>query len=219
MEGAKAGHGSLPSFDAKNLDVERLPEEYLDVKMISKQNAPAVEQDHVDRFLERLEPIPDLDPEVEAIVERIQGIGRRIKRSMMAVLAEHGLTLQEWQVLSHLRNRGNPCESSPGEIADQLELSSGAVTNRLDRMEQSGLIRRQPDPDDRRGVVIELTDEGRRAYEAAASTQARREAFFASALTGKQQQELNALLRTLMLAFERAEADAKAGKDGPAGHA
>ena len=114
--------------------------------------------------------------------------------------------MQEWQVLAKLRNRGAPCASSPGELASHLDLSSGAMTNRLDRMERSGLVVRRPDPDDRRGVVVELTDEGRRAYEAATGMQARREAFFAGALSRPEQEELNGLLRKLMLAFERLEA-------------
>jgi DNA-binding MarR family transcriptional regulator len=166
-----------------------------------------MEQDHIDRFLAELIPIEGLDLEVEGIVDRIYGIQRRIHRSLEHVLAEHGLTVQEWQVLSKLRNKGQPCASSPGELADQLDLSSGAITNRLDRMERSGLIRRKPDPGDRRGVVVELTDEGRQAYESATGMQARREAFFASALSRAEQQELNGLLRKLMLAFERREAE------------
>ena len=141
--------------------------EYLDVKMNSDHNANAVEHDHIDRFLEQLEPIPGLDLQVEGIVDRISGIHRRLHRTLESVLAEHGLTVQDWQVLSKLRNKGAPCESSPGELADKLELSSGAMTNRLDRMERSGLIRRHPDPDDRRGVVVELTEDGRKAYETA----------------------------------------------------
>jgi DNA-binding MarR family transcriptional regulator len=173
---------------------------------------PETKTDHIDRFLERLEPIEDLDLEVEGIVERIQGISRRIKRAMEATLVEHDLTLQEWHVLAHLRNRGNPCASSPGELAEHLELSSGAVTNRLDRMEASGYVRRLRDPDDRRGVIVELTEEGRRAYEAATSSQARREAFFASALTRPEQEQLNSLLRTLMLAFEAHDPTDKSGK-------
>jgi DNA-binding MarR family transcriptional regulator len=179
--------------------------EYLDVKMNPRHNPSDMEHDHIDRFLAELEPIEGLDLEVEGIVDRIYGIQRRFQRSLEAVLAEHGLTVQEWQVLSKLRNKGAPCESSPGELAEKLDLSSGAMTNRLDRMERSGLILRKPDPDDRRGVVVELTEEGRRAYEAATGMQARREAFFASALSRPEQEQLNGLLRKLMLALERLE--------------
>ena len=66
-------------------------------------------------------------------------------------------------------------------------------------------MRRLPDPEDRRGVVVELTPEGLQAWDQAASIQARKEAFFASALTKAEQERLNALLRKLMLAFEAAE--------------
>ncbi len=79
------------------------------------------------------------------------------------------------------------------------------MTSRLDRLEEAGLVRRLPDPDDRRGVVVELTEEGSKAWDQAASIQARKEAFFASALTKAEQQQLNALLRKLMLAFEATE--------------
>jgi DNA-binding MarR family transcriptional regulator len=79
------------------------------------------------------------------------------------------------------------------------------MTNRLDRLEQTGLIRRMPDPADRRGTVIELTDEGREAWDRAAGVLARREAFFASALTKLEQKQLNGLLRKLVLALDALE--------------
>ena len=91
--------------------------------------------------------------------------------------------------------------SSPGELAADLELSSGAMTTRLDRLEEAGLIRRLPDPDDRRGVVVELTDEGRAKWDSAAEVQARRESFFARTLTKPEQKKLNELLRKLLLAL------------------
>ncbi len=79
------------------------------------------------------------------------------------------------------------------------------MTSRLDRLELAGLVRRLPDPEDRRGVVVELTTDGMKAWDQAASIQARKEAFFASALTPVEQKRLNALLRKLMLAFEAVE--------------
>ena len=91
---------------------------------------------------------------------------------------------------------------APGELASHLELSSGAMTSRLDRLEEAGFLRRLPDPTDRRGVVVELTDTGKQAWDQAASVLGRREAFFASALTKREQRQLNALLRKLMIAFE-----------------
>jgi len=92
--------------------------------------------------------------------------------------------------------------SSPGELSAELEVSSGAMTNRLDRLEEAGLIRRVRDPGDRRGVKIELTDAGRQAWTDSTSAQARKEALVAAALSKKEQAQLNTLLRKLMLAFE-----------------
>lgn len=164
-------------------------------------------QDHVDRFLARIDAanIP-LDLEVEGIVDRIGGINRRIKHALKETLVPYGLTPEDWHVLSSLRLRKEGRRSSPGVLARDLELSSGAMTSRLDRLEELGFLRRLPDPDDRRGVVVELTDEGRAAWDAAADVQGRKEAFFASALTSEEQRQLNALLRKLMLALEAREA-------------
>jgi DNA-binding MarR family transcriptional regulator len=166
----------------------------------------ADELDHIDRLLERLQRLDhvDIDLSAEAIVDRIAGIDKRIRRGMEATLAEHGLTHSDWKVLTTLRVWRSDNRSSPGELATDLDLSSGAMTSRLDRLEEDGLIRRLPDPDDRRGVVVELTEAGTKAWDEAASVQGRREAFFASALTPEEQDALNALLRKLMLAFERA---------------
>ncbi len=163
-------------------------------------------RDHIDRLVERLEPLKhvDIDLEVEGIVDRISGINKRIKRGMEATLAEHDLSHPDWQVLTTLRLWRADHRSSPGELAADLEVSSGAMTSRLDRLEEAGYLRRLPDPDDRRGIVVELTPEGTAAWDEAASVQGRREAFFASALTPTEQHQLNGLLRKLMLAFENA---------------
>jgi DNA-binding MarR family transcriptional regulator len=86
-----------------------------------------------------------------------------------------------------------------------MELSSGAITNRLDRLEEAGLVRRLPDPADRRGVVVELTDKGRDTYQSAVGVQAKKEELITAALTDREKQQLNALLRRLMVEFERRE--------------
>jgi DNA-binding MarR family transcriptional regulator len=188
------------------LDIERLASEPLDVKR-NLLHRTAVSEDHVDRFLRRLEGLSretDLDLEVEGIVDRIAGISRRVKRALEATLSEYGLTHAEWEVLGKLR-LSEQHTSSPGELAEEVEVSSGTMTSRLDRLEGAGLVARKPDPGDRRGVLVELTPAGKDAYDAAVSVQARKEAFFASALTKAEQRELNGLLRKLMLAFEASE--------------
>jgi DNA-binding MarR family transcriptional regulator len=164
------------------------------------------ERDHIDRFLARLENLghPDIDLEVEGIVDRISSINKRIKKGMETILAEHDLTWPEWHVMSRLRLRADN-RSSPGELAEDLEISSGAMTSRLDRLERQGFVRRLPDPEDRRGIVVELTPAGMEAWDRAAGIAGRREAFFASALTKDEQRKLNALLRKLLVALESRE--------------
>jgi DNA-binding MarR family transcriptional regulator len=90
-------------------------------------------------------------------------------------------------------------------MAAWAELSSGAMTNRLDRLEQAGLVKRIPDPNDRRGVLVELTDKGEHTWEEALRSGAANEALIAAALTEDEKRHLNALLRRLMREFERRE--------------
>jgi DNA-binding MarR family transcriptional regulator len=163
------------------------------------------EQDHIDRWLESefLEEIPHLDLTVEGIVDRINGLSRRFKRSLEKTVSEHGLSYADWTILGTL-SRGGPRRSA-GELAEKAELSSGAMTNRLDRLEEGGLVRRVPDPNDRRGVLVELTAKGKRAWNESTGAEAAKEALIAAALSEREKEQLNALLRRLMLEFERRE--------------
>ena len=102
------------------------------------------EEDHVDRLLHEVkERFPALDLRVEGIVDRVGGIQRRIKRMLDETLEEHGLNAGEWHVLWALF-RAPERRWSPGELSSYVELSSAAMTNRLDRLEQAGLVRRVP---------------------------------------------------------------------------
>jgi DNA-binding MarR family transcriptional regulator len=161
-------------------------------------------EDQIDRLLAKIAEIGvvDIDPDVEGIVDRIGKINSRMKRAQKATLREHDLTPEEWGVMTTLRLGKDACRSSPGDLANDLELSSGAMTSRLDRLEEAGLVRRLPDPDDRRGVVVELTEKGYEAWDLAANVQGRREAFFARTLTKPEQKQLNTLLRKLLLGLD-----------------
>jgi DNA-binding MarR family transcriptional regulator len=164
------------------------------------------ERDHIDRFLETIrDRLPMLDPEVEGIVDRIGGLHRRFQRAMDETLNEFHLDYSEYKLLGLLMREGEVYRSSPGKLAKIMELSSGAMTNRLDRLEKAGLLRRLPDPDDRRGILVELTPEGKRVYEDAIGVQGRKESLVASALSVPEKKQLNGLLRRLMIEFERAE--------------
>src|SRR6266536_4718595 len=103
---------------------------------------PTQERDHIDRFLESIrERLPMLDPEVEGIVDRIGGLNRRFHRALDETLAECKLDYAEYKLLGLLSRKGEVYRSSPGKLARMMELSSGAITNRLARMEDAGLLR------------------------------------------------------------------------------
>jgi DNA-binding MarR family transcriptional regulator len=174
--------------------------------MLRSMSTEAGQRDHVDRFLETIHLVlPDLDLEVEGIVDRIGGLARRINRALDETLAEVGLDHSEYKALSMLAQSAPPHRSTPGRLAKRMDLSSGAMTNRLDRLEEADLVRRLPDPDDRRGVLVELTDHGRETYRSAVGVQAQKETLMAAALTAEQKSQLNSLLRLLMLEMERRE--------------
>jgi DNA-binding MarR family transcriptional regulator len=173
---------------------------------MSRYAADVAEQDHIDRFLERFgERLPVMDLVVEGIVDRIGGLSRRLHREMDETLEDFGLNSGEWKVLGALWRRGAPHRLSPGQLAKVEELSTGAMTNRLDRLEEAGHVRRLPDPDDRRAVQIELTEKGKRVWEKAVAAQAKKEAVVVSTLTDREKEQLTNLLRKLMIGFEKRE--------------
>jgi DNA-binding MarR family transcriptional regulator len=183
---------------------------YLDVKRSFVDSVPvaatkrSAERDHVDRFLEEVgaELPANLDLTVEGIVDRIGGINRRIKRMHQETLDQLGLNLTDWHVLTTLRWAGPPHRRTAGELARRAELTSGAMTSRLDALEGAGLVRRLRDPADRRSVLVELTDEGREKHEQGIGIQAQKEALLAEALSEREKKQLNALLRRVMITLE-----------------
>jgi DNA-binding MarR family transcriptional regulator len=182
---------------------------YLDVKRnfmnTSNMARPRkTERDHVDRFLEEIsaELPPGLDQTVEGIVDRIGGINRRIKWMHDETLDQLGLTMSDWHVLTALRWSGEPYRRKAGELARRADLTSGAMTSRLDALEKEGLVRRLQDPGDRRSVLVELTEKGRQKHEQAMAIQAPKEALLADALTETEKEQLNGLLRRVMITLE-----------------
>ena len=158
--------------------------------------------DHLDAQLDVwTREIPGLDRLTEGIVERIQKLSLYFNHQMEGTLAESGLAPRTYRVLSRLRYQGPPYRLSAGQLAEAIGLSSGAMTNRLDRLEQAGLIRRVDDPNDRRGVLVEPTEAGHEAWNRATGTQAAREALIAAVLNDRKKEQLHDLLRDLMSAF------------------
>ena len=162
-------------------------------------------RDAIDEFLERaLEVFPTLDPEVEAAVDRITHLDKRLKRMTETGASRFGLNYGEFKVVVKLRQVAGE-SLSPGALAEMLALSTGAMTNRLDRLEEADLVVRERDPDDRRGIVVRITDRGRALTDAAVAEMADDEREALSALTHEEQRRLNGLLRKLMLGFEARE--------------
>ncbi len=159
--------------------------------------------------------IPNLEPVTEGIVERIQILAKAFDRSLEETLVESGLDRRAFGVLGKLRAVGPPYRRSAGQLAERMRLSSGAMTNRLDRMEAAGLVRRLPDPHDRRGTLVEPTEAGRAIWDRTVGTQAIREARIASVLDEADRAALHRLLRILMRAFPGSGHGLPPGKGEP----
>jgi DNA-binding MarR family transcriptional regulator len=162
------------------------------------------EKDHVDGFLDEISAdLPEhLDLTVEGIVDRIGGINYRIKRMHNETLEQLGMTMSDWHVLTALRWSGAPYRRKAGWLARRADLTSGAMTSRLDALEKEGLVRRLRDPDDRRSVLVELTKKGLEKHEEAMAIQGPKEALLAKALTDREKEQLNSLLRRVMITLE-----------------
>jgi len=145
---------------------------------------------------------PDLDSEAMGVVLRIQALDKILGDQVADRLREHGLQWWQYDVLSALRRQGKPFRMAATELAEASMLTSGAMTNRIDRLEQKGLVRRLTDSEDRRRVLVELTPEGVERVENA--TKARFEIATAaiSGLDRKSRRQLSNLLRLLLLAQE-----------------
>ncbi|MCE9529530.1 MAG: MarR family transcriptional regulator [Planctomycetes bacterium] len=105
--------------------------------------------------------LPELDPSPLEIVGRVIVIAEHLERSVNAALEPFGLSLGQFDILATLRRQGPEGKMTPTQLMKSVMLSSGGMTNRIDRLEQAELIRREEDPDDRRGVVVGLTTKGR----------------------------------------------------------
>ena len=158
--------------------------------------AAAVATDHVDRVVEQwAEERPDLDASPIRIIGRISRLSRAIDRQLKTVFDRHGLEAWEYDVLASLRRSGPPYELTAGELLDALMITSGAVTNRIDRLEQRGFVRRIKGADDRRVVRIRLTPAGRAAVDATIQDHLGNEAGILRALTPADAWQLERLLR------------------------
>ena len=140
---------------------------------------------------------PDLDTSPIAVIGRISRLSREIERRLEPVYTASGLEPGWYDVLATLRRAGPPYRLRPTDFAASLMLTSSGTTKRLDRLEAAGHITREPDPSDRRGVLIALTPKGRRLIDRASVKHMANEKRILSGLTTAEQRQLAGLLRKL----------------------
>ena len=148
---------------------------------------------------------PDLDVQPLSVLSRVTRLARLLDHARAESFQIHDLDGWEFDVLAALRRAGHPYALSPGQLSSQTLVTSGTMTNRVDRLVERGLVRRSPDPTDRRGVRVELTDSGKRAVDGAFADLLKREHTLLESLTTGERAELADLLRTLMGQFPTAE--------------
>lgn len=160
-------------------------------------------EDEVDRLVAawRAER-PDLDVQPLHVLSRISRLARHLDRARRAVFAAHDMEPWEFDVLTALRRSGAPYELSPGALLRATLVTSGTMTNRIDRLAAAGLVRRRQDPEDRRGVLVSLTGAGLERVDAAFADLLRRERELLKALSAEEQQVLADLLRRLLIPFD-----------------
>lgn len=141
---------------------------------------------------------PEIDPDVEAIVERVGKVERMLNKAAKASLAKVDLGYEEFKVLMSLYFG----PQSHGTLSRSLLVSTGAMTNRLDKLERAGLVCRRRDPDDRRGVLLEITDAGRERLDRYAAIGGRRERELLAVLERKELAQLNGLLKKVLASLQ-----------------
>jgi DNA-binding MarR family transcriptional regulator len=148
---------------------------------------------------------PDLDLGPMEVLSRVSRLSHHLDRARRTAFSDHDIEPWEFDVLAALRRAGPPYQLSPGRLIKETHVTSGTMTNRVDRLEERGLVKRLPDPSDRRGVLVQLTEAGRTTVDGALDGLLRREADLLAALGGSDRRQLAGLLRTLMTGFESLE--------------
>jgi len=169
---------------------------------MSAQRAPR--EDPVDAIIEQWAKVrPDLDTAAMEVFGRIYRLSRAVGDRMDKAYATLGIGRGEFDVLATLRRSGEPYTLSPRRLSATLMLTTGGMTGRLDKLERAGLLRRSPDPHDRRGLHVTLTEKGLDLVDRAVGAGLTVQTEALSALNTEQADQLADLLRELLLAAEK----------------
>jgi DNA-binding MarR family transcriptional regulator len=164
-------------------------------------------RDHVDDLTEQwARERPELDTSALRLSARIIRLERFLARRIQSDLDAVGLNDGEVNVLAALRRAGPPYQLTPTELYRGLLLSSGAMTNRLDRLEEAGLVQRSPDDDDRRRTRVALTERGRQTIDEAMDAHIRGLDGLLGFLSDEDRDALESLLRRVLAHLEDDEA-------------
>ncbi|GAB2729067.1 MarR family winged helix-turn-helix transcriptional regulator [Nocardioides pakistanensis] len=156
-------------------------------------------RDGVDRILEQwARERPDLETEAMGVVGRLYRVAKAAGDLATEAYARFGITRADFDVLATLRRAGAPYQLSPSALTASLMLTSGGVTGRIDRLEKAGLVRRSPDPSDRRGQLVSLTDKGRELIDEAVGAGLATQDELLSPLSPAKRRQLDSLLRQLL---------------------
>lgn len=159
--------------------------------------------DHVDRILAQwAKERPDLDVEPMGIMGRLHRLATHLGREVEGVLLQHGLSSSAFDVMATLRRASAPYRLSPGELLAMTMVSSGTMTNRIDQLEKAGLVERINNPEDRRSVLIALTDKGFATVDAAVTAHVENQHRLLAAISEKDKTEFNRLLKTFLAGLE-----------------
>ena len=159
-------------------------------------------RDEVDELVEAwARERPDLDLAPVEVFSRITRLGRHLDLARRDAFTAAQVESWEFDVLAALRRAGAPYEMSPGRLLRETLVTSGTMTNRVDRLAARGFVERSPDPDDRRGVIVRLTAEGKTAVDDAFEALIAAESRLLADLPPRERARLAALLRTLLAPF------------------
>jgi DNA-binding MarR family transcriptional regulator len=159
--------------------------------------------DEVDRIVDAWErERPDLDFAPLQVLSRVGRLARHLERARRTAFSASDLELWEFDVLSALRRAGAPYQLSPKALLQQTLVSSGTMTNRIDRLVERELVERRTDPNDGRGILVVMTERGRDRVDSAILLLLQGESELLDGLSGVERERLSALLRKLSLDFD-----------------
>jgi DNA-binding MarR family transcriptional regulator len=170
-------------------------------------DVPRQDGDAVDRITEQWHAIrPDIDVSPINVIGRVSRLSRLVDRRLAENFARHGIESWMYDVLATLRRSGEPYELTAGDLVRQTMVTTGAVTNRIDRLEQRGLVERSR-TGDRRKVIVRLTGRGLALVDEVVHSHLATEREILAALSPRQQDDLARLLRTALLGLGDRPAD------------